>query len=73
MTPEPELPADGNHALLIGNVAGAILRGLCGADGQAVSPTEVELVNDDQGNHTDTIRIARPSGTYLVKITKEPD
>lgn len=58
-------PVDGNHALLIGWVWGAL------STAATTSPieTEVELTNGVDGAYSDTMLVTRPSGTYEVTIT----
>jgi hypothetical protein len=54
------VPVSGNHALLIGQVAGLL----------AVE-FPVEFIDDAEGRHLDTVRVTRPSGTYLVTVRPE--
>lgn len=60
-----------NHALITGQVLGALMRAeaeglLHDAHGPAV-----EAVDDGRGNYSDTIRVRRPSGSYLVTVRPE--
>jgi len=55
-----DTPADGNHALLIGMVWGSLMRDL-----------DAETIIDENGDYLDTIRVRRPSGVYLIRITPE--
>lgn len=62
---------DGNHALLVGNVAGALLAMArdCGED----IPTDVEI-EVVHGNYTNRVFVTRDSGRYVVTVdTDEPD
>jgi hypothetical protein len=63
MNDYPELPASANHALLIGNVFGALMACL----NYEVKPVLIG------GDYSDTIRIKRPSGWYQIKITPEEE
>lgn len=62
----PERPRDGNHALLIGVVHGALLR----AEATAAGDLTVEpiMLGED---YSDTLRVHRRSGTYLVQVLPE--
>jgi len=60
-------PVDDNHAVLIGAVAGALMR-LGEVD--AFRYTGIALMDDDEGNHLDTILVEAPSGQYHVTVTK---
>lgn len=50
---------DGNHALLVGVVWGAL----------AGAGLEVEPQRDDDGNYTGELIVTRPSGRYRVDVT----
>lgn len=63
----PQLPVDGNHAVVAGYVAGLLIRHSLGS-GLILT---ADLVDDVDGNHTDAVRITAPSGVYLVSIEKE--
>lgn len=63
---KPELPVDGNHALLIGNLLGAFMR----EDMQRISHTEAEPVVFDSGEYSNQILVNRGSGTYLITVEK---
>lgn len=54
------------HALVTGAIAGALI----GARHQLIP--EVEVVDDDEGNHTNQLRVHFPDGeTFLVEVTAE--
>jgi hypothetical protein len=65
---EPRQPVDGDHALRIGWVAGALAAAVHGG---VVLTSGVEILDDAEGTHLDTLRVTAPSGAYLVTITKE--
>jgi hypothetical protein len=52
---------DDNHALLCGHVLGTLLK-----EGESAQP-----LTDKDGSYTNQIRLVRPSGAYLITITKE--
>lgn len=58
---------DGNHALLTGEIIGLLLATLTT---RGIAPTQVEPVMDDDG-FTNQIRIIRPSGNWLLTVTKD--
>jgi hypothetical protein len=59
---------DENHALLMGNIVGALLD-LANKSGV---PTKVEPIMDKGDmNYTNKITIARPSGTYTITVEKD--
>jgi hypothetical protein len=62
---------DGNHALLVGNVVGALLRMAADLDVTGDIPTDVEIETDADGNYTNRCFITRGSGRYVVTVTKE--
>lgn len=63
----PERPKSDNHALLIGLVHGALLR----CESTELGDLRVEAVILDETDYSDTIRLYRRSGTYLVRVTPE--
>jgi hypothetical protein len=67
-TSEPQLPVDGNHALLIGTVAGSLLR--TAQEAGAGAGLVVDAHVDPDGNYTDTIYLERASGTYKLTIRR---
>ena len=58
-------PANGDHALLIGMIVGAL------GELNKIVPTEVELLTDEDGDYQNQIRLTRGSGSYLVTIDAE--
>jgi hypothetical protein len=58
-------PVDGDHALLVGALVGMAMRSR--QDGTSY---EVEILDDDDGNHLATFAIYAPSGAYLVHVEK---
>ncbi|MCU1590057.1 MAG: hypothetical protein JWP11_1313 [Frankiales bacterium] len=64
----PQHPVDGDHALRIGWVLGALLRA---PTGDGISTHDVVPEHDGAGGFMDAIRITAPSGSYLVSIEKE--
>lgn len=58
---------DGNHALLIGNIAGAVLR-MASDFGEEI-PTDVEIEVID-GDYTNRVFVTRGSGRYVVTVEK---
>jgi len=69
MSEYPELPADANHALLIGLVAGSLMGSAVATDLATKSVNNV-LVGE---NYSDTMKIERKSGTYYIKIFPAPE
>ena len=63
-------PLDGNHALLIGNVAGALLKMADDIREDIPTHVEIEVIN---GDYTNCIFVTRDSGRYAVKVEKLPD
>jgi hypothetical protein len=64
----PERPVDDDHAVRCGLVAGLLLR----AAASEFTPADtVELIDDDDGHHLDTVRIHTPNGRYLVAVMRE--
>jgi hypothetical protein len=62
-----------NHALLVGNVVGALMRMTDDLD-DMVGPTTVDPVLTDDGDYTNQILVHRPSGTYRISVEfDEPD
>jgi hypothetical protein len=59
---------DGNLALLVGNVAGALLA-MADSLGEDI-PTQVEVETDGDGNYTNRCFVTRGSGRYAVTVTK---
>jgi hypothetical protein len=57
---DAQLPRGSNHALLIGEVQGALMA--CRLD--------VEMVMRGE-NYTDTLKVNRPSGAWLVRVSPE--
>jgi hypothetical protein len=66
---EPQPPVDGDHALRIGWVSGALVDALL--DQRGIATTGVTALLDVDGNYLDAVRVEAPSGTYLVSIEKE--
>jgi hypothetical protein len=65
MPAEPARPVDADHALLVGALAGMVMRAQQdGFDYQA------EIIDDKDGNHLATFGISAPSGYYLVHVEK---
>lgn len=54
-------PQGPNHALLIGEALGALM----------AAGLFAEVIDDEHGTHLDTIRVQRPSGTWLVRVEPE--
>lgn len=52
---------DASHALLVGYIAGMLDR----------EGFEAEMILDGHGDHTNQIRVTRPTGAYLITITPE--
>jgi hypothetical protein len=65
----PHRPVDDDHALLCGQVAGSLALDLL-RPGPLKTET-VEIVDDEEGNHLDAVRVTRPSGAYLITIKRE--
>lgn len=61
---------DGNHALLVGNVLGALMRMAAEWQDQGGVETTIEPEMID-GNYTNCIVITRPSGRYIVTVERE--
>ena len=61
------LPLDSNHALVIGNVMGALLELEARLDG--IIPTKVYPEKLD-GDYTSRLIIERPSGKYAVTVER---
>lgn len=60
---KPSLPADGNHALLIGNLIGMMM-----TLGDIVeTKIDVVMIGNDYSNQ---IILKRPSGEYLLTVEK---
>lgn len=64
----PARPVDDDHALLCGQVAGSLALDLMRPG--PMRTDSIELVDDEEGNHLDAVRINRPSGQYLVLIKR---
>ena len=62
-------PLDPNHAMLLGNVGGALVQ----VSERWRIPTDVRMLRDAGGNYTNQIRVTRPSGTYLITIMVEEE
>lgn len=58
---------DANTALLVGNVYGALV---AVPEGTWTCRTSVEIVRNGT-TYTNQIKVIRPSGTYLITVTKE--
>jgi hypothetical protein len=56
---------DGNLALLVGHIAGLLMR--ASAFGAPPTEVEVEVVG---GNYTNRLFVTRPSGRYVVTVEK---
>lgn len=69
MSEYPELPGDGNHALLVGMVSGAIFSSPLSED-EATKDINIEMIG---GDYSDTLKIERLSGAYYVKIFPAPE
>jgi hypothetical protein len=69
MSEYPELPADANHALLIGLVAGSLMGSAIAKDLATKSVDNVPI----GGDYSDTMKIERKSGTYYIKIFPAPE
>jgi carbohydrate-binding DOMON domain-containing protein len=67
----PARPVDADHALRIGWVAGVLASAAEQEPLSGVKTRGVEILDDDNGNHLDAIRLYAPSGTYLVSIERE--
>lgn len=70
----PARPMSPNHALLVGMTAGALSQTL--ATALVETPADlgeiaVEIMDDEEGNHLDTFRVRRNSGSYLVTVRPE--
>jgi hypothetical protein len=59
---------DGNHALLCGNVLGALMN-MAEKTGPVLK-TDIEVILDDDGSYTNVVYITRPSGRYMLTIEK---
>lgn len=57
---DAQLPRGPNHALLIGEVQGALMAGRL----------DVEMVTRGE-NYTDTLKVNRRSGTWLVRVSPD--
>lgn len=68
---EPQRPADDNHALRIGWVAGALMAAAASEPLSGVKTWGIEVIDDDTANHLDTLRLTAPSGTFLVAVIRE--
>lgn len=60
---------DGNHALLVGHVVGALMR----LTAESGTPTVVEPVEAGPRIYTNKIAVSRPSGAYIVTVEKKDD
>lgn len=54
-------PQGPNHALLVGEVMGALM----------AAGIDAKPIIDDKRNYLDTLAVSRPSGTWLVRVAPE--
>jgi hypothetical protein len=63
----PDRPVDGDHALLVGVLVGAVM-----SASEYGFRYEPRVLDDEDGNHLAVFEVRAPSGLYRVRVEKVP-